>query len=294
MADALKQAINGRIDLYRVLDVKFDDYRDRVDESALRELKRKYRLLSLKYHPDKNPEDDDAIGKFHLLSLAASVLVDEGLKGEYDSWVSRYLYPDGHIPQEDRTRREELIQELNHREASIGNEQDISGDLGKIQAYGEKLRRLKHYEMGYGDWIHLDEHIHNQKNKQVLQPKDLELRTLRIVLDYYTIPDISNLKDVKSWFEDRYTQFAPQFEDIYFSENNSYEEPDEVVVYIVLHSVQISSKLYHLMLRNPNESILDIQPNIPPKAFETFKERISLKQNVLDQFNNEPTVISLD
>jgi DnaJ-class molecular chaperone with C-terminal Zn finger domain len=35
------------------------------------------RRLSLKYHPDKNPDDPNAAAKFHLLTKAHDCLTDE-------------------------------------------------------------------------------------------------------------------------------------------------------------------------------------------------------------------------
>ena len=41
------------------------------------QIKRAYRKLALKYHPDKNPGDDKAKSKFEELSNAYEVLTDE-------------------------------------------------------------------------------------------------------------------------------------------------------------------------------------------------------------------------
>lgn len=63
-------------DYYELLGVPFD-----VDEPAL---KRAYRKASIRYHPDKNPDNKDAADKFILLGWARDILQDAKLKGEYD------------------------------------------------------------------------------------------------------------------------------------------------------------------------------------------------------------------
>jgi DnaJ-class molecular chaperone len=48
------------------------------------EIKKAYRSLSLKCHPDRNPNDDGAKEKFQALNEAYETLSDEGKKQEYD------------------------------------------------------------------------------------------------------------------------------------------------------------------------------------------------------------------
>lgn len=53
-------------------------------DSTSQEIKQAYRKMSLKYHPDKNPGNTEAIGKFQKISEAYETLGDEEKRGEYD------------------------------------------------------------------------------------------------------------------------------------------------------------------------------------------------------------------
>jgi DnaJ-class molecular chaperone len=54
------------------------------ETSSKEEIKKAYRSLSLKYHPDKNGGNKEAIGKFQKISEAYETLGDEQKREEYD------------------------------------------------------------------------------------------------------------------------------------------------------------------------------------------------------------------
>jgi len=56
------------------------------------EIKRAYRKLALKYHPDKNPDNIEALEKFKDINRAHTVLSDLTKRNIYDSYGSFGLY----------------------------------------------------------------------------------------------------------------------------------------------------------------------------------------------------------
>lgn len=69
-------------DLYRVLG---------VDKGASQEeIKKAYRKLSMKYHPDRNPDDKEAEDKFKEISVANATLSDPKKRAQYDDPMSGF------------------------------------------------------------------------------------------------------------------------------------------------------------------------------------------------------------
>lgn len=58
--------------------------------ASLDEIKKSYRKLARKYHPDVNPGDHQAEARFRKINEAYRVLSDPSLKMEYDAKVNGY------------------------------------------------------------------------------------------------------------------------------------------------------------------------------------------------------------
>jgi len=70
--------------LYELLDIP--------KSSSAAEIKKKYRRLALKYHPDKNPDNVEAEEMFKKINHANSILSDEKKRQLYDEYGSFGLY----------------------------------------------------------------------------------------------------------------------------------------------------------------------------------------------------------
>ncbi|KAF2108661.1 hypothetical protein BDV96DRAFT_503978 [Lophiotrema nucula] len=68
----------GAEDFYKLLGLKKD--------ASDREIKKAYRSLSKKYHPDKNPGDESAHDKFVAVAEAYEVLIDDETRKIYDQY----------------------------------------------------------------------------------------------------------------------------------------------------------------------------------------------------------------
>src|ERR1700757_5090257 len=111
-------------DYYEVLGVE----RGTTDE----EVKRAYRKLAVKFHPDKNPDDPHAEEKFKELGEAYDVLIDPNKRAAYDRFGHAAFAPGGAgfgggERAEDRRRGSDLRYDMQIKleEAAFGAEKEI-------------------------------------------------------------------------------------------------------------------------------------------------------------------------
>ncbi|GBM21639.1 J domain-containing protein [Araneus ventricosus] len=56
------------------------------ESSSIEQILTEYRTLSLKYHPDKNQGDPNAVSRFQKLLKAKEILTDTDKRSIYDKW----------------------------------------------------------------------------------------------------------------------------------------------------------------------------------------------------------------
>ncbi|KAI9713066.1 MAG: hypothetical protein M1820_001051 [Bogoriella megaspora] len=108
-------AASAEHDFYALLGVPPD-----ADEATIR---KEYRKTSLKYHPDKNPDNADAAEKFHALSDAREILLDATLRSVYDNARKAKELKQRQHDQLD-SRRRQMKEELEDREEGFKRKQE--------------------------------------------------------------------------------------------------------------------------------------------------------------------------
>ncbi len=110
-------------DFYALLDVPFD-----ASEAAI---KKAYRKASIRYHPDKNPDNKDAADRFIHLGWARDILLSTTLKAEYDRARTR--------------RREKVLQDelMDSRRRKMKEDLERREQESRVHMQGWKRKRAE-------------------------------------------------------------------------------------------------------------------------------------------------------
>ncbi|XP_066142970.1 dnaJ homolog subfamily C member 17 [Euwallacea fornicatus] len=120
------------MDLYEILEIE--------PSSSTADIKKAYRKKALQCHPDKNPDDSEAVKKFHQLSKILEVLTDETAKIAYDKVLKgrkeaalRHQELDG--------KRRKLKEDLEAREKLAAK--NLRFQKSEAQKLREEIERLR-------------------------------------------------------------------------------------------------------------------------------------------------------
>src|SRR5438128_6476564 len=106
------------IDYYRVLG---------VDKNASTDdIKKAYRKLARKYHPDLNPNDNEAHKKFQQINEANEVLSDSDMRKKYDQYGQQYGKDWKHAEEFEKQRKSQQ----HSQPFGGGGQHDFGGDFG--------------------------------------------------------------------------------------------------------------------------------------------------------------------
>ena len=132
-------------DYYKILNVSINANND--------EIKKAFRALAKKYHPDRNPDDKDALTKFQEVNEAYEVLSNEESRKKYDQNLSGF-----------KSRN-------NGREANNKNN-NSSSDNKKYQDKSENMENLNKYFESFFGFNANSNDINKDKLKKEKNPID--------------------------------------------------------------------------------------------------------------------------
>ncbi|KAI8932232.1 hypothetical protein NX059_011111 [Plenodomus lindquistii] len=125
-------------DLYALLGVTHD--------SSEHDIKKAYRKASIRYHPDKNPDNKDAADRFIYLGWARDILISPELKGEYDRARTRRrekVLQDELLDGRRRTMKEDLERRERQGREQMGNlKRKRAEEMNEHDKRQEEIRRL--------------------------------------------------------------------------------------------------------------------------------------------------------
>ncbi|MFN1215924.1 J domain-containing protein [Chryseobacterium kwangjuense] len=123
-------------------------------DASEEDIKKAYRKLSLKYHPDKNDNDDFFAGRFREIQEAYEILSDSGRRRTYDQNLENhqksFRY---HVPPSIKTFTANKIHAKKGEEIII-NWQTSNADVVKIlpfgleKSFGERIFKITEFKDG--------------------------------------------------------------------------------------------------------------------------------------------------
>jgi curved DNA-binding protein len=158
------------IDYYKILG---------VDKTATEdEIKKSYRKLARKHHPDLNPNDKDANKKFQQINEANEVLSDPEKRKKYDQYGKDWQHAD-QFEQAKHQRRQQASGDSGYNFSGDFNDTDFSDFFSAMfgqQASGERSKQTRFRGNDYQAELHLDLKDVFQTQKQTITVDGKQIR----------------------------------------------------------------------------------------------------------------------
>jgi hypothetical protein len=129
-------------EVFVILGLEWEDIDlDSIDDGAI---KRQYRKLALKLHPDKNKQDPNAEARFNQLKMAHDLMMDRMKRSELVSLLKAQLQR--RIERQSRdTEKQKFAEDLERKEQEYVHAQNVKDDVSRFRARHRALiEELQH------------------------------------------------------------------------------------------------------------------------------------------------------
>jgi len=266
-------------DLYKLFDVD--------PEADTKTIRKAYRQLAKTCHPDKNPDDKSASDKFHKLSEALKILVDEDKRIQYDvkrkakkrqEFVFNQMNKNRQSAKANLEEREEYFRQKKEEDDFKKSKADrLREESSKILA--EELRIMK-------EEIEREKRMQNRKSK-ISRTQESQAFRLKVHYNPNTLDESSVTEIIEEAFSNSSrsngVSHAPPF--IAFSKKSKKSEG-----IIETSNFQIARSLVNDQIDEDNLRISWYETPIPPTDEDSFP--VGLNKQQRDFFLLEADVLT--
>jgi curved DNA-binding protein len=138
------------IDYYKILEIQ--------TTASEAEIKTAYRKLARKYHPDLNPNDENAKKKFQLINEANEVLSDSEKRKKYDKYGKDWKHADEY---EKASQQEGQSRGRSSQKQNTDYSGDFSGDFSEFfeSMYGDGFKNKNKQSKYRGEDLNAELHL---------------------------------------------------------------------------------------------------------------------------------------